>query len=125
MYLGNIVAVVLVLATVPLFASILRIPFAIIGPLIVVVCFIGAYTVAGVTFDLLLALVFGVVGYLFKKLDYPDRAARAGHGARRQGGGRVPPVDDHVAGILCDLLVEWARHNADRSSVCPCARGRC
>ena len=46
MYLGNVVAVVLVLATVPLFASILRIPFAIIGPVIVVVCFIGAYTVA-------------------------------------------------------------------------------
>ncbi len=37
----------LVLATVPLFASILRIPFAIIGPVIVVVCLIGAYTVAG------------------------------------------------------------------------------
>jgi TctA family transporter len=71
MYLGNIVAVLMVLATIPLFASILRIPFAIIGPVIVVVCFIGAYTVAGRPFDLWLALAFGVVGYLFKKLDYP------------------------------------------------------
>ena len=71
MYLGNVVAVVLVLATVPLFASILRIPFAIIGPVIVVVCFIGAYTVAGSTFDLWLVLAFGVAGYVFKKLDYP------------------------------------------------------
>lgn len=71
MYLGNVVAVVLVLATVPLFASILRIPFAIIGPLIVVVCFIGAYTIAGRPFDLWLALAFGVLGYAFKKLDYP------------------------------------------------------
>ena len=71
MYLGNVVAVVLVLATVPLFAAILRIPFAIIGPLIVIVCFIGAYTVASNAFDLWLALVFGVVGYVFKKLDYP------------------------------------------------------
>ncbi len=44
MYLGNVVAVVIVLATVPLFASILRIPFSIIGPIIVVICFIGAYT---------------------------------------------------------------------------------
>ena len=35
------------------------------------VCFIGAYTVAGRSFDLWLALVFGLVGYLFKKLDYP------------------------------------------------------
>src|SRR6478752_3640022 len=71
MYLGNIVAVLMVLATIPLFASILRIPFAIIGPVIVVVCFVGAYTVAGRPFDLWLALAFGVVGYLFKKLDYP------------------------------------------------------
>src|SRR5919112_604895 len=71
MYLGNMVAVIVVLATIPLFASILRIPFAIIGPLIVVVCFIGAYTVASRPFDLWLALAFGLVGYLFKKLDYP------------------------------------------------------
>src|SRR3712207_6558593 len=71
MYLGNVVAVILVLATVPLFAAILRIPFAIIGPLIVVVCFIGAYTVAGAPFDLWLVLAFGIVGYAFKKLDYP------------------------------------------------------
>jgi TctA family transporter len=71
MYLGNVVAVVLVLATVPLFAAILRIPFAIIGPLIVVVCFIGAWTVASSRPDLWLALIFGVVGYVFKKLDYP------------------------------------------------------
>ena len=71
MYLGNVVAVVLVLATVPLFAAILRIPFAIIGPVIVVVCFIGAYTVAGSTFDLWLVLLFGIAGYVFKKLDYP------------------------------------------------------
>jgi TctA family transporter len=71
MYLGNVVAVVLVLATVPMFAAILRVPFAIIGPLIVVVCFIGAYTVASAPFDLGLALAFGIAGYVFKKLDYP------------------------------------------------------
>ena len=71
MYLGNVVAVVLVLATVPLFAAILRIPFAIVGPLIVVVCFIGAWTVGASKPDLWLALIFGIVGYVFKKLDYP------------------------------------------------------
>ena len=71
MYIGNVVAVILVLATVPLFASILRVPFAIIGPIIVVVCFIGAWTVGASKPDLWLALIFGVVGYVFKKLDYP------------------------------------------------------
>ncbi|WP_263771572.1 tripartite tricarboxylate transporter permease [Propionivibrio soli] len=71
MYLGNVMAVVLVLATVPLFAAILRVPFSIIGPMIVVVCFIGAYQISGARLDLWLALVFGVFGYLLKKLDYP------------------------------------------------------
>ena len=71
MYMANIVAVVFVLSTVPMFAAILRIPFSIIGPMIVVVCFIGAYTVAGSRADLLLAVLFGVMGYAFKKLDYP------------------------------------------------------
>ncbi len=56
MYVANVVAVVLVLATVPLFASILRIPFAIIGPLIFVVCLTGAYTVSNSSLDVLFAL---------------------------------------------------------------------
>ncbi|ARN19876.1 tripartite tricarboxylate transporter permease [Piscinibacter gummiphilus] len=71
MYMANVVAVVLVLGTIPLFAAILRAPFAIIGPLIIVVCLIGAYTIGGKMFDVYLALGFGVIGYVFKKLDYP------------------------------------------------------
>jgi putative tricarboxylic transport membrane protein len=71
MYVANIVAVILVLFTVPLFAAILRIPFAIIGPMIVIVCFVGAWTVAASRVDLWLALAFGLLGYLFKKTDYP------------------------------------------------------
>ena len=71
MYVANVVAVVLVLFSVPLFAAILRIPFAIIAPLIVVVCFVSAWTVSGSPFDLWLAFLFGLMGYLFKKCDYP------------------------------------------------------
>ena len=71
MYMSNIIAVILVLATVPLFASILRIPFGIIGPIIIVVCLIGAYTVANAEFDVVMAVAFGIVGYVFKRLDYP------------------------------------------------------
>jgi putative tricarboxylic transport membrane protein len=71
MYLGNVVGLIVVLSTVPLFAAILRIPFSIIAPVILVVCAIGAYTVHNAALDLSLMLVFGVVGYLFKKLHYP------------------------------------------------------
>jgi putative tricarboxylic transport membrane protein len=71
MYLGNIAGLIVVLTTVPLFAAILRIPFSIIAPIILVICAIGAYTVHTSMFDVWLMLVFGVVGYVFKKLDYP------------------------------------------------------
>lgn len=71
MYLGNLAGLIVVLTTVPLFAAILRVPFSIVAPLILAVCAIGAYTVNNAAFDIWLILVFGVVGYLFKKLDYP------------------------------------------------------
>src|SRR3954465_1154803 len=71
MYLGNIAGLVVVLAAVPWFAAILRIPFAIIAPIILVICAIGAYTVHNNTFDVAMMVVFGVAGYLLKKLSYP------------------------------------------------------
>ncbi|NBX89403.1 MAG: tripartite tricarboxylate transporter permease, partial [Betaproteobacteria bacterium] len=71
MYLGNLVGLIVVLTTVPLFASILRIPFAIIAPVIVVICAIGAYTVHGAMLDIWYMMMFGAIGYVFKKLDYP------------------------------------------------------
>lgn len=71
MYLGNIAGLLVVLSTVPLFAAILRIPFSIIAPAIMVICAIGAYTVHNATFDIWQMVVFGVIGYIFKKLDYP------------------------------------------------------
>jgi len=71
MYLGNVVGLIVVLTCVPLFASILRIPFSIIAPVILVICAIGAYTVNNNIFDVWMMLVFGVVGYVFNKLRYP------------------------------------------------------
>ena len=71
MYLGNIVGLLVVLTTVPWWAAILRIPFSVIAPVIIVICAIGAYTVHSSMFDVYLMLGFGVVGYFFKKLKYP------------------------------------------------------
>jgi putative tricarboxylic transport membrane protein len=71
MYLGNIAGLIVVLTCVPLFAAILRIPFSVIAPIIIVICAIGAYTVHNSIFDVWMMIVFGVAGYLFKKLQYP------------------------------------------------------
>jgi putative tricarboxylic transport membrane protein len=56
---------------VPLFAAILRVPFSIIAPVILVICAVGAYTVHNSMFDVWMMLVFGVIGYAFTKLGYP------------------------------------------------------
>jgi len=71
MYVANLVALAIVLSTVPIFASVMRVPFAILAPVILVVCLVGAWTIAGSGFDMWLVLAFGLLGYLFKKLDYP------------------------------------------------------
>src|ERR1700760_3537073 len=71
MYMGNLMGLIIVLTCVPLFAAILRVPFSIIGPVILVFCAIGAYTVHNNSFDVVMMLVFGVVGYLLKKTNYP------------------------------------------------------
>ncbi|HVL59762.1 MAG TPA: tripartite tricarboxylate transporter permease [Burkholderiaceae bacterium] len=70
-YLGNIVGLLIVLTTVPWWAAILRIPFSIIAPVIIVVCAIGAYSVHNALFDVVLMMAFGVIGYVFRKLGYP------------------------------------------------------
>jgi putative tricarboxylic transport membrane protein len=71
MYLGNIAGLIIVLTCVPLFAAILRVPFSIIAPVIIVICAIGAYTVHNAMLDIWMMLLFGIAGYAFKKLSYP------------------------------------------------------
>ncbi|MGQ7791136.1 tripartite tricarboxylate transporter permease [Faunimonas sp. B44] len=71
MYVANLVALLIVLTTVPYLAAILRIPFSIIAPIIIVLCSIGAYTIANEFGDVIYMLIFGVLGYFFKKLSYP------------------------------------------------------
>src|SRR5689334_3463824 len=71
MYLGNIVGLVIVLTTVPIFAAVLRVPFAAVAPMIVVSCAIGAFAIQNAMFDIWLMLGFGVIGYVFKKIGIP------------------------------------------------------
>ena len=68
---SNVAGFIVVLTTVPLFAAILRVPFSIIAPVILVVCAVGAYTVHNALLDISVMLIFGVLGYIFKKLNYP------------------------------------------------------
>src|SRR5262245_12090738 len=67
----NALGVLMVLCFVPVFVAILRVPFAILLPSIVFLCAIGAYAVNNRMIDIWYMIIFGLVGYVFKKLDYP------------------------------------------------------
>lgn len=67
MYLGNVVSLIVVLVTVPLFASILRIPFSIIAP-IIMVCAMGAYSVHNAFFDVVLMLFWPLLSAALQRL---------------------------------------------------------
>ena len=70
-WVGNFIGLFIVLAFTPLFAAVLKVRFSILMPIIVYVCAIGAYAVNNRLIDLFYMIGFGVLGYLFKKLDYP------------------------------------------------------
>ncbi len=69
-WIGNLLGLIVVLAFAPAFATVLRIPFAILMPLLVFVCAIGAFAVNNRMIDIWYMLIFGVIGWAFKKLDY-------------------------------------------------------
>jgi putative tricarboxylic transport membrane protein len=74
MYIGNVMLVILNIAFIPFFVWALRIPYAVLMPLIIVFCVTGAYAANNRVWDVGLMLIFGVLGYLMRKLDYSPAA---------------------------------------------------
>jgi putative tricarboxylic transport membrane protein len=70
MYIGNVILIILNLPLVGIFVNFLRIPFRILFPMIALICLVGTYSVNSSIFELVILLGFGVVGYVFRKLDY-------------------------------------------------------
>ena len=71
MYIGNVMLLVLNLPLVGVWARMALIPFPILGPMIAVFTLIGAYSLRHSFFDLWICLLFGVIGYLMRKFDFP------------------------------------------------------
>lgn len=69
-YIGNVMLLVLNLPMIPLWVKILRIPYQYLFPLILLFCTIGAYTVNNNRYDIIIMTIFGLIGYLMKKLEY-------------------------------------------------------
>jgi len=70
MYIGNVMLLILNVPLIPLWVQVLKIPYKILFPLILLFCIIGAYSVRSSIFDVHLTIIFGMVGYLFRKFDY-------------------------------------------------------
>jgi putative tricarboxylic transport membrane protein len=73
-YIANVMLLILSTLFIPLFVRAVRIPYSILMPLIVVFCVTGAYSLKNSVWDVGQMLVFGVVGYLMKKLGYSPAA---------------------------------------------------
>lgn len=71
LYIANFATLLINLAFIPLFVKILTLPFSILAPIIYILCVVGGYAPTQTMHDVWLMLVFGVVGYLLRKLNYP------------------------------------------------------
>jgi len=70
MYVGNVMLLVLNLPMIGIWVQITKIPFRLLFPLIILICIIGVYSISNSTFDLMVMIIFGVVGYIMKKCEY-------------------------------------------------------
>ncbi len=70
MYIGNGMLLVLNLPLIGLWVQVLRVPYYLLYPLIILFCMIGSYSIGNNTGDVLLMLIFGIVGYLMRKFSY-------------------------------------------------------
>ncbi|SCM83287.1 tripartite tricarboxylate transporter permease [Sporomusa sp. GT1] len=71
MYTGNVVCMIIAALSIPLMVHALRIPPAILTPIIIVICIVSAYSVNNSLFDIWIMIAIGIVGYFFNRYKYP------------------------------------------------------
>ena len=72
MYVGNAMLLVLNLPLIGLWVKLLKVPYRILFPLILLFTLIGSYTINNKTFDILVMIFFGLVGYILRKFQYEE-----------------------------------------------------
>jgi putative tricarboxylic transport membrane protein len=70
MYIGNVMLLILNLPLVGLWVQLLKVPYSILAPVIVLICCIGVYSMKNDVSDVMMMVIFGVVGYIFRKLQF-------------------------------------------------------
>jgi putative tricarboxylic transport membrane protein len=70
MYVGNATLLILNLPLIGLWVQLLRVPYGILFPLILMFCVIGVYSESGNIWDIVVMLAFGGLGYVMRKFDF-------------------------------------------------------
>ena len=70
MYIGNVMLLVLNLPLIGLFVQMLRVPYPILAPLIILFCLVGAYSVNNSLVDIWILIGFGILGYFIRRLHF-------------------------------------------------------
>jgi putative tricarboxylic transport membrane protein len=70
MYVGNIILLILNLPLIGMWVQVLKVPYKILFPLIILFCLIGAYSINSSTTDIFLMIMAGILGYLMRKFEY-------------------------------------------------------
>lgn len=70
MYLGNVLLIILNVPLIRVFVSILKIPYSILSSMILIFCFVGAYSINNNPADVIMVSIFGLIGYLFRRLEF-------------------------------------------------------
>jgi putative tricarboxylic transport membrane protein len=70
MYIGNMMLVLLNIFAIPVFASMLRIPYAIQAAFVVIFALVGAYSISNNQYDVFIMIAFGLLGFAMKRLDF-------------------------------------------------------
>ena len=72
MFLGNAMLLVLNLPLIPMWVRLLKVPYQILFPLIILFCLIGVYTIQNSIFDVIIMMVFAIFGYFMKKYEFEE-----------------------------------------------------
>lgn len=71
MFVGNVMLLVLNLPLIGLWAKLTKIPYGVMGPVILILSFVGAYSINNSLFDVFIAILFGIIGYFLNKYRWP------------------------------------------------------
>ena len=71
MYIGNILCLAVAMLAIPLLVKLISVPSRLISPVVVVLCFIGAYSASNEMINIYIMLIAGVIGYFMNKFEYP------------------------------------------------------